>query len=145
MSSYYFQGILDFFIPSKALSPLNIVSIGLIIIYLFRTLLECIRNYLLVILGQNMSSTVMLGYFKHVLTLPMNFFTTRKSGEIISRFLDANKIIDALANATLSIFLDIGMVLLVGVTLAIQNHTLFLITQLSHLKNLFNPLIYQCF
>ena len=95
VSSYYFQGILDFFIPSKALSPLNIVSIGLIIIYLFRTQLECIRNYLLVILGQNMSSTVMLGYFKHVLTLPMNFFTTRKSGEIISRFLDANKIIDA--------------------------------------------------
>lgn len=131
VSSYYFQGILDFFIPSKALSPLNIVSIGLIIIYLFRTLLECIRNYLLVILGQNMSSTVMLGYFKHVLTLPMNFFTTRKSGEIISRFLDANKIIDALANATLSIFLDIGMVLLVGVTLAIQNHTLFLITLVS--------------
>ena len=73
----------------------------------------------------------MLGYFKHVLTLPMNFFTTRKSGEIISRFLDANKIIDALANATLSIFLDIGMVLLVGVTLAIQNHTLFLITLVS--------------
>lgn len=61
----------------------------------------------------------------------MNFFTTRKSGEIISRFLDANKIIDALANATLSIFLDIGMVLLVGVTLAIQNHTLFLITLVS--------------
>ncbi|MCF7546566.1 hypothetical protein L3X09_08030 [Enterococcus faecium] len=51
--------------------------------------------------------------------------------EIISRFLDASKIIDALASATLSIFLDIGMVLLVGVTLAIQNSTLFLITLCS--------------
>lgn len=130
-SSYYFQGILDFFIPNQARSTLNIISIGLIAVYLFRVLFEYSRSYLLIILGQRMSMAIMLQYFKHVLTLPMNFFATRKSGEIISRFLDASKIIDALASATLSIFLDIGMVLLVGVTLAIQNSTLFLITLCS--------------
>ncbi|WP_396029481.1 peptide cleavage/export ABC transporter [Enterococcus faecalis] len=130
-SSYYFQGILDYFIPNQARSTLNIVSIGLIAVYLFRVLFEYSRSYLLVILGQRMSMAVMLQYFKHVLTLPMNFFATRKSGEIISRFLDANKIIDALASATLSVFLDIGMVFLVGITLAIQNGTLFLITLAS--------------
>lgn len=130
-SSYYFQGILDYFIPNQAKSTLNVVSIGLIIVYLFRVLFEYSRSYLLVILGQRMSMTIMLSYFKHVLSLPMTFFATRKSGEIISRFLDANKIIDALASATLSVFLDIGMVLLVGITLAIQNGTLFLITLAS--------------
>ncbi|MGL9861269.1 ATP-binding cassette, subfamily C, bacteriocin exporter [Enterococcus sp. DIV0564] len=130
-SSYYFQGILDFFIPNQARSTLNIISIGLIVVYLFRVLFEYSRSYLLVILGQRMSIAVMLQYFKHVLNLPMNFFATRKSGEIISRFLDANKIIDALASATLSVFLDIGMVLLVGITLAIQNGTLFLVTLAS--------------
>ena len=130
-SSYYFQGILDYFIPNQARSTLNIVSFGLIIVYLFRVLFEYSRSYLLIILGQRMSMAVMLRYFNHVLNLPMNFFATRKSGEIISRFLDANKIVDALASATLSVFLDIGMVLLVGVTLAIQNGTLFFITVAS--------------
>ena len=130
-ASYYFQGILDYFIPNQALSTLNIVSAGLIIIYLFRVLFEYSRSYLLVILGQRMSMSIMLEYFKHVLSLPMNFFSTRKSGEIISRFLDANKIIDALASATLSVFIDIGMVIIVGTTLAIQNVTLFLITLVS--------------
>ena len=130
-SSYYFQGILDFFIPNQAMSTLNIVSAGLIAVYLFKVLFEYSRNYLLVILGQRMSMAVMLRYFKHVLTLPMSFFATRKSGEIISRFLDANKIIDALASATLSVFLDIGMVFIVGTTLAIQNGPLFLITLAS--------------
>lgn len=130
-SSYYFQGILDYFIPNQAKSTLNVVSIGLIIVYLFRILFEYSRSYLLVILGQRMSMAIMLSYFKHVLSLPMNFFATRKSGEIISRFLDANKIIDALASATLSVFLDIGMVLLVGITLAVQNGTLFLVTVAS--------------
>ncbi|SEU01958.1 ATP-binding cassette, subfamily C, competence factor transporting protein [Enterococcus malodoratus] len=130
-SSYYFQGILDYFIPNQAKSTLNVVSIGLIIVYLFRVLFEYSRSYLLVILGQRMSMVIMLSYFKHVLSLPMTFFATRKSGEIISRFLDANKIIDALASATLSVFLDVGMILLVGITLAVQNGTLFLITMAS--------------
>ena len=129
--SYYFQGILDYFIPNYARSTLNIVSVGLIVVYLFRVMFEYSRNYLLVILGQRMSMVVMLQYFKHILSLPMNFFATRKSGEIISRFLDANKIIDALASAALSVFLDIGMVLIVGITLAVQNGTLFLITLAS--------------
>lgn len=127
-SSYYFQGILDYFIPNQARSTLNVVSVGLIVSYLFRVVLEYSRSYILVVLGQRMSVTIMLQYFKHVLSLPMNFFATRKSGEIISRFLDANKIIDALVNATLSFFLDVGMVLIVGIILAIQNGILFLIT-----------------
>ncbi|MFD2387694.1 ABC transporter transmembrane domain-containing protein [Enterococcus rivorum] len=70
----------------------------------------------------------MLKYFNHVLHLPMSFFSTRKSGEIISRFLDANKIIDALANATLCLFLDASMVLLIGTALFLQNRLLFLIS-----------------
>ncbi len=56
------------------------------------------------------------------------FFSTRKSGEIISRFLDAIKIIDALANATLSLFLDASMVISVGLVLYLQNAQLFFIS-----------------
>lgn len=128
LSSYYFQGIIDFFVPNRTISTFNLVSIGLIFVYLFQVVFEYIRGYLLIILGQRMSISVMLSYFKHVLSLPMSFFSTRKSGEIISRFLDANKIIDALASATLSIFLDVGMVLVIGITLFAQNKVLFLVS-----------------
>lgn len=128
ISSYYFQGLLDNVIPNQAKSTLNMISIGLLFVYLFRVVFEYSRSYILMVLGQRMSMSIMLNYFKHVLSLPLNFFATRTSGEIISRFLDANKIIDALASATLSIFLDIGMVILVGTTLAIQSTPLFLLT-----------------
>ncbi len=126
-SSYYFQGIIDYFIPNNIASTFNIISLGLIFIYVFQVILEYIRGYLLTILGQRMSISIMLSYFKHVLNLPLSFFSTRKSGEIISRFLDANKIIDALASATLSIFLDVGIVITIGITLFIQNNGLFFI------------------
>lgn len=128
LGSYYFQGIIDSFIPNQTLSTLNTISVGLMFVYFFQVLFEYSRSYLLVILGQRMSISVMLSYFKHVLKLPMTFFSTRKSGEIISRFLDANKIIDALASATLSMFLDVGMVVIIGVVLFVQNQTLFFIS-----------------
>jgi ATP-binding cassette subfamily B protein len=47
-----------------------------------------------------------LGYYNHVLDLPMNFFGTRKTGEIISRFMDASKIRQAISGATLTIMID---------------------------------------
>lgn len=130
-SAYYFQGILDYFIPNQKLTTLNVVSIGLIIVYLINSLFSYIRNCSLMLLGQRMSVDIMLKYLKHIFTLPMSFFSTRKSGEIISRFLDANKIIDALANVTLSLFLDVTIILMVGITLFIQNKILFMITLVS--------------
>ena len=130
-SSYYFQGVVDKVFPNNDLNLLNIISLGLFLLYAFRVIFGYIRNYLLTILGQKIGSDVMLSYFKHVLGLSMVFFSTRRSGEIISRFLDANKIIDALTNASLSIFLDISMVLIVGTFLFLQNKILFCITLFS--------------
>lgn len=131
IGSYYFQGLIDFFIPNRALSSLNIVSMGLIIMFIFQMVFEFSRSYLLLKLGQKMSMKIMLSYYKHVLNLPMNFFSTRKSGEIISRFLDANKVIDALVSVTLTIFLDVTMVITIGFFLALQNINLFFITLIS--------------
>ncbi|MFS7401617.1 peptide cleavage/export ABC transporter [Carnobacterium maltaromaticum] len=131
LSSYYLQGIIDYFVPSHAITALNTVSIGLLAMIVVQGLFEYSRSYLLLILGQYLSIDIMLSYIKYIFKLPMSFFSTRKSGEIISRFIDASKIIDALASATLSIFLDVAMVVVIGTVLAIQNSTLFLITMAS--------------
>lgn len=46
---------------------------------------------------------MILSYIRHIFELPMSFFATRRTGEIISRFTDANSIIDALASTLLSL------------------------------------------
>ena len=62
------------------------------------------QDYLLIVLGQRLSIDVILSYIKHVFHLPVSFFATRRTGEIVSRFTDANSIIDALASTIISIF-----------------------------------------
>ena len=61
----------------------------------------------------------------------MSFFATRRTGEIVSRFTDANSIIDALASTILSIFLDVSTILIISLVLFSQNMTLFFISLLA--------------
>lgn len=131
LGSFYVQFIIDYIIPSHTSSTLLIITSVLLFSYVLSSIFSLIHNYLLFTFGQKMSKDIMLRYMKHVYELPMNFFATRKSGEIISRFLDANKVIDALSSATISFFLDISTLLIIGVALFIQNKTLFFITILS--------------
>ena len=129
--SYYLQGILDEYIPNQMKSTLGIISIGLIITYILQQMMSFSRDYLLTVLSQRLSIDVILSYIRHIFELPMSFFATRRTGEVISRFTDANSIIDALASTILSLFLDVSILTIVGSVLLVQNTNLFLLSLIS--------------
>ena len=129
--SYYLQGILDEYIPNQMKSTLGIISVGLVITYILQQVMSFSRDYLLTVLSQRLSIDVILSYIRHIFELPMSFFATRRTGEIISRFTDANSIIDALASTILSLFLDVSILILVGGVLLAQNPSLFLLSLIS--------------
>lgn len=131
LGSYYLQGILDEYIPNQMKSTLGIISIGLIITYTLQQMMSFSRDYLLTVLSQRLSIDVILSYIRHIFELPMSFFATRRTGEVISRFTDANSIIDALASTILSLFLDVSILVIVASVLLIQNTNLFLLSLIS--------------
>lgn len=129
--SYYLQTIIDTYIPEQVKNTLSIVSFGLVVVYSLQQLIAYGQDYLLMVLGQRLSIDVILSYIRHVFHLPMSFFATRRTGEIVSRFTDANAIIDALASTILSIFLDVSIIVLVSIVLFSQNLHLFFISLLA--------------
>lgn len=131
VGSYYLQAIIDTYIPDGMKNTLGIMSLGLVIAYVVQQVLSFGRDYLLTVMGQRLSIDVILSYIKHLFELPMSFYATRRTGEITSRFGDANSIIDAVASTILTLFLDVGTLVIVGSVLAIQNTQLFLITLTS--------------
>lgn len=131
VGSYYLQGILDEYIPNQMKSTLGIISIALIITYIIQQIMSYSRDYLLTVLSQRLSIEVILSYIRHIFELPMSFFATRRTGEVVSRFTDANSIIDALASTILSLFLDVSILLTVGSVLLAQNPNLFLLSLVS--------------
>ena len=131
VGSYYLQSIIDTYVPNQTSSTLSVISICLVIVYALQQILSFAQDYLLIVLGQRLSIDVILSYIKHVFHLPVSFFATRRTGEIVSRFTDANSIIDALASTIISIFLDISTVLIISIILFLQNSSLFFISLLG--------------
>lgn len=128
LNSYFIQLIIDRFIPKKSTNILLLASLILLFIYAINAILNYIRDILLIRLGQGISSSISLKFIKHVFRLPMDFFATRRTGEITSRFNDINKITDAISNTVISVFLDLGIMLTIGAILAFYSTRLFLIT-----------------
>jgi len=106
LGSFYFKFMMDDILPNNLMKTLHIVSVGIILLSIFKLLLNAFRTHLLLYLSQKLDISLILGYYNHVLQLPMNFFGTRKVGEIISRFMDASKVREAISGATLTIMID---------------------------------------
>lgn len=118
---------MDDILPAGIKKTLTVISIGVILLKLFAVILSVLRSQLLLYLSQKLDIALLLGYYNHVLKLPMNFFGTRKVGEIISRFQDASSIRDAISNATLTVMIDTLMAIAGGLILFFKNKTLFAI------------------
>lgn len=128
LGSFYFKFLLDDVLQYNLEKTLQVISIGIILLYLFQTLLGAFRSHMVLYLSQKIDIPLILGYYQHVLGLPMNFFGTRKVGEIVSRFMDASRVRDAISGATLTIMIDTLMALAGAVILYTQNSTLFFIS-----------------
>ena len=125
LGAFYFKFLLDDIVPGNLRNTLHIISIGIILLHIFKIILNAFRSHLLLYLSQKIDIPMNLGYYNHVLDLPMNFFGTRKTGEIISRFMDASKIRQAISGATLTIMIDTLMAIVGGIILYQYNSMLF--------------------
>lgn len=126
--AFYYQLLVDEVLQYSLLTTLHVLSIGFIVLSIFRVILNAFRTQLLIYLAQRIDIPLMLGYYEHVINLPLNFFGTRKVGEIISRFNDATNIRQAISGSTLTIMIDTLMVIAGGIMLFVQNHVLFGLT-----------------
>lgn len=134
----YFKILTDNIIPSNLLNNLHIVSFGILILYIINALINFFRYQLVLRLSLKIDVNLMKDYFYQVLHLPMNFFDTRKSGEILQRFMDTSKIREALSSSTVTLLVDTFMIIVGGILLYMQNSVLLLVTIL------FIPLFIIC-
>lgn len=126
--AFFLQTIVDSIVPEKQLSALFIITLGLVIAYLFHGALTYIQGILVTILTKHISINVLLSYIKHLFMLPMDFFEKRKIGEFTSRFSDANNIIETLAKTAITAILNGGTIIVIGTVLLAIDPLLLLIS-----------------
>ena len=83
------------------------MGVIMLIILLLRTFIGAMKSILALKTGQRIDAALILGYYKHLLTLPQQFFDTMRVGEIISRVNDAVKIRNFINNVSLDLVVNI--------------------------------------
>lgn len=143
ISSLYFKFLFDEVINGNSYNTLFSFSIGIIVITLFRAMIELFRSSLLLKIAVIFDYKIITQYLLHVLHLPLAFFDNRKTGEILSRIEDSTKIRQALAEVLITLIMDSVMIVVVGIFLMIQSSKLFAIAIVSGIISTILALIYS--
>lgn len=91
-TSVYVGKITDYVLVDENTNLLNLMSMAMIVILILQIFIGAMKSILALKTGQRIDASLILGYYKHILKLPQQFFDTMRVGEIISRVNDAVKI-----------------------------------------------------
>ncbi|MES1249361.1 MAG: ABC transporter transmembrane domain-containing protein, partial [Chitinophaga rupis] len=91
-TSIYLQKVVDNVLVEGNRNLLNMLSIVLLLLLTFQLCIGNLKNIFALKIGQQIDARLILGYYKHLLKLPQQFFDTMRVGEITSRIGDAVKI-----------------------------------------------------
>lgn len=125
VSSLFNKILMDEILPYKLENPLLLVVVVFAIITVMQSLISFVRQWMMIYLSQKIDIPLLLGYFEHIYKLPMKFFATRKTGDIITRFSDAFTIKDIFTNVALTLIIDVAMTIITGIILFNMNASLF--------------------
>lgn len=80
-----FQVVIDKVLAHKGLSTLDVIVVGLAAASVFEIVLAGLRTYVLTHTTNRVDAELGAKIFRHLLSLPMTFFASRKVGEIVAR------------------------------------------------------------
>jgi ATP-binding cassette subfamily B protein len=126
----FFKILFDEIVPNGLSRTLGALTIGLAVLYIFKALLALFRGQLLLFLGQRLNASLIFGLYEHMLKLPAIFFTSRKNGDIMARFNDVSKVLQAVSTSSITILIDAVLAAASAVLLYQQSSNLFLISLL---------------
>ena len=109
-TSIYIQKITDYVLVGGNTKLLNLLSVIMLVLLLLQIIIGVFKDVFLIKSGQQIDARLILGYYKHLLKLPQQFFDTMRVGEIISRINDAVKIRAFINEVSLSLTVNILIV-----------------------------------
>ena len=110
-TSIYVQKIVDNVLVEGNRNLLNLLGVIMLVILLLQLFVGNLKSIFAVKTGQQLDAQLILGYYKHLLKLPQQFFDTMRVGEITSRIGDAVKIRVFINDVALTLVVNVFIVI----------------------------------
>ncbi|TSE09739.1 peptidase domain-containing ABC transporter [Aquimarina algiphila] len=119
------QSIVDIGIRNQNINFIYLVLLAQISLFIGKISIEIIRGWILLHLSTRISISLISDFFIKLMNLPIYFFDTKQTGDILERVSDHKRIENLLTNSPLSALLAIINIVVFGSILAYYSLTIF--------------------
>ncbi|KQT22122.1 ABC transporter ATP-binding protein [Chryseobacterium sp. Leaf404] len=121
------QSIVDVGIQNQDLNFIYLVLIAQVMLFLGRMGIEIIRSWILLHLSTRINISIISHFFIKLMKLPISFFDTRMTGDIMQRINDHHRIEQLLTSSSLSTLFSLVNLVIYSIILLFYDYRLFIV------------------
>ncbi len=121
------QAIVDRGIQGKDIAFIWLILIAQLMLLFSRTAIDFIRRKILLHIGTRINISLISDFFIKLMKLPMKFFDTKLTGDLLQRIEDHRRIENFLTTQTLNMVFSLFSLIIFGIVLIIYNIPIFLV------------------
>ncbi|MCW3161924.1 peptidase domain-containing ABC transporter [Chryseobacterium oryctis] len=121
------QSIVDVGIQNQDLNFIYVVLLAQIMLFLGRMGIEVIRSWILLHLSARINISIISDFFIKLMKLPISFFDTRMTGDIMQRINDHHRIEQLLTSSSLNTLFSLVNLIIFSIILLFYDYRLFLV------------------
>lgn len=131
ISPLFFQVVMDKVLVHRALTTLDVLVIGLLVVVVFESLLNGLRAYVFSHTTSRIDVELGARLFRHLVQLPLAYFQARRVGDSVARVRELENIRSFLTGNALTVLLDVVFSIVFIVVMVFYSVPLTLIVLVS--------------
>lgn len=121
------QSIVDVGIQNQDLNFIYLILLAQIMLFLGNMGIEIIRSWILLHLSTRINISIISDFFIKLMKLPISFFDTRMTGDIMQRINDHHRIEQLLTSSSLNTLFSLVNLIIFSIILLFYDYRLFLV------------------
>lgn len=119
------QSIVDVGIQNQDIHFIYLILFAQLFLFFGRTVLEVIRGWILLHLSTRINISLISDFFIKLMNLPISFFDTKMTGDLLQRINDHNRIEKILTTSSLNVLFSMVNLIIFGIVLGYYSLQIF--------------------
>lgn len=121
------QAVVDFGVTNQDISFIYLILTAQIVLTLSMASVEFIRGWILLHIGSRLNISLISDYLAKMMRLPVAYFDTKQTGDILQRISDHSRIQSFLTNTSLNAIFSVVNIIVLGLVIAIYDWRVFFV------------------
>ncbi|MEO6166224.1 MAG: peptidase domain-containing ABC transporter [Chitinophagales bacterium] len=127
ITPFFTQALVDNGINQHDLNFIYLILFGQLVLFAGTVMVDIIRSYLLLHIGSRINISMVSDFFQKMLKLPISFFETHITGDLMQRISDHKRIENLLTVSSLNTLFSLINLIVLSIVLAIYSSLIFFV------------------